>query len=117
EGTHDSIPNLEAMLDCAVGSAMGMVWESISLSDFLTGEWRSSRSPAGCSPPPLPFFRTPGNGTGPYAGRPTVADQMFSASPVRPARPIRRLVKAVTDRRPTRGSAAGGRLVSLGTTA
>src|SRR5699024_7510812 len=55
EGTPGSIPNPEAKLDCADGTALGRVWESRSPPDIFTGEWRSSRTPAGCSPPPLPF--------------------------------------------------------------
>src|SRR5699024_2709079 len=57
EETPGSIPNPEAKLDCADGTALGRVWESRSPPDIFTGEWRSSRTPAGCSPPPLPFSR------------------------------------------------------------
>src|SRR5699024_8863218 len=55
EETPGSIPNPEAKPHCADGTALGRVWESRSPPDIFTGEWRSSRTPAGCSPPPLPF--------------------------------------------------------------
>src|SRR5699024_7009139 len=59
EETPGSIPNPEAKLDCADGTALGRVWESRSPPDIFTGEWRRAGSPAGCSPPPLPIFSCP----------------------------------------------------------
>src|SRR5699024_5148534 len=56
EETPGSIPNPEAKLDCADGTALGRVWESRSPPDIFTGEWRRAGTPDGCSPPPLPIF-------------------------------------------------------------
>ena len=59
EETPGSIPNPEAKLDCADGTALGRVWESRSPPDIFIGKgggrrWdtRESVSPS----PPFPFF-------------------------------------------------------------
>ena len=55
EETPGSIPNPEAKLDRADGTALGRVWESRSPPDIFHREWWSAGTPSGCSPPPLPF--------------------------------------------------------------
>ena len=55
EETPGSIPNPEAKLDCADGTALGRVWESRSPPDIFVGvgvSWRPLR----VSLLPLPFF-------------------------------------------------------------
>lgn len=56
EETPGSIPNPEAKLDRADGTALGRVWESRSPPDIFTGSGGVLEPLFGCSPPPLPFF-------------------------------------------------------------
>ena len=47
EETPGSIPNPEAKLDRADGTALGRVWESRSPPDIFHWEWRSAGTPCG----------------------------------------------------------------------
>lgn len=67
EETPGSIPNPEAKLDCADGTALGRVWESRSPPDIFVGVGVSLR-PVRVSLLPLPFFMPENGGTQSHSG-------------------------------------------------
>lgn len=56
EETPGSIPNPEAKLDCADGTALGRVWESRSPPDILCGSGSELETLGGFAPPTPLFY-------------------------------------------------------------